>query len=194
MLHVNLRATGPLTGRTLLHYQPCRYQSKAEKHVSRPKQCQHLISFYNLWQPVPISAYDVTCCCTHWQEWFFSCHWLKVSRDLLLLFSCWKWSVQNCQKTVVNAHFYRTIIVITFLIKTRPYINISVEMLNQMLYWKIFSHFFADSESIINVLLCQPCITSHGLGAFISFLTVIQCYCIQYHRANVSHQYNTVVQ
>ena len=38
------------------------------------------------------------------------------------------------QKTVVNAHFYRTVIVVTFLIKTRPHVNISVEMLNQMLY------------------------------------------------------------
>ena len=37
-------------------------------------------------------------------------------------------------KTLVNAHFYRTVIVVTFLIETRPYINISVEMLNQMFY------------------------------------------------------------
>ena len=39
--------------------------------MSRPKQCQYLISFYNLWQPVPRSAYDATCCCRHRQEWFF---------------------------------------------------------------------------------------------------------------------------
>ena len=64
----------------------------------------------------------------------FSCHWLKVSRGLLLLFSSWKWSVQNCIKTLVNAHFYRTVIMVTFLIGTRSYINISVEMLNQMFY------------------------------------------------------------
>ena len=38
------------------------------------------------------------------------------------------------QKTLMNAHFYRTVIVVTFIIKTRPYINISVEMLNQMSY------------------------------------------------------------
>ena len=38
------------------------------------------------------------------------------------------------KNTPVNAHFYRTVNVVTFLVKTRPYINISVEMLNQMLY------------------------------------------------------------
>ena len=48
-----------------------RYQSKAVKHVARPKQCQFLISCYNLWQSVPISACDVTCCCRHRQELCF---------------------------------------------------------------------------------------------------------------------------
>ena len=46
------------------------------------------------------------------------------------------------RKTLVNAHFYRTVIVVTFLIKTRPYINTSVEMLNKMLYERIFVDFF----------------------------------------------------
>ena len=50
----------------------------------------------------------------------FSCHWLKVSRGLLLLFISWKWSVQNVQKHWWTHIFYRTVIVITFLIKTRP--------------------------------------------------------------------------
>ena len=45
-----------------------------------------------------------------------------------------KMKCPKLHKKLVNAHFYRTVIVATFLIETRPYINISVEMLNQMFY------------------------------------------------------------
>ena len=56
----------------------------------------------------------------------FSCHWLKVSHGLLLLFSSWNWNDQNYKKTLVNAHFYRTVIVVTVLIiNTSIYLFIS---------------------------------------------------------------------
>ena len=187
MLSVDLRAARKFTG----HWSPHRPHTAISSvncvgvswKLKSTCQDQNNVSTsfisLNLGQPVPISAYDVTWCCRHRLEWFFSCHWLKVSRGLLLLFSSWKWSVQNCIKTLVNAHLYRTVIVVTFFIETRPYINISVEMWNQMFYLRIFLDFFsADSESMINVLLYPSIITLRGLGAFISFRTVIQYFCI----------------
>ena len=62
----------------------------------------------------------------------FFCHWLKCHA----VYCCYS-ALENevskiAKKTLVNAHFYRTVIVVTFTIKTRPYINISVEMLNQI--------------------------------------------------------------
>ena len=101
-----------------------------------------------------------------------SCHWLKVSRGLLLLISSWKWSVQNCQKKA-GERSHRSYI---------PHWNTSIYQyisrnVNSNVLSKNFIRFFsADSGSMINVVLCQPVITSHGLGAFISFLTVIQCF------------------
>ena len=179
MLPVNLRATGPLTGRTLLYHQSTVLVS-VESWKARVKTKTMSVPHLYLWFMTTCTNISLWChlLLQTSTRVIFSCHWLKVSRGLLLLFSSWKWTVQNCIKTLVNAHFYRTVIVVTFLIETRPYINISVEMLNQMFYQRIFLDFSADSESMINVLLYPPIITSHGLGAFISFLTVIQYFCI----------------
>ena len=65
----------------------------------------------------------------------FFLHWPKgVTRFIdaiqLLKLKCPKLP----KKTLVNAHVYRAVVVVTLLIKTRPYINTSVKMLNQMLY------------------------------------------------------------
>ena len=70
---------------------------------------------YNLWQPVPMSAYDVTCCCRHRQKCFFLPLVKGVTRFIVAI-QFLKVKCLNNHKTLVNAHFYRTVIVATFLI------------------------------------------------------------------------------
>ena len=82
------------------------------------------------WQPVPISTYDVTCCCRHDKSDFSLTLFKGVTRFIDAIHLLTEIEVSQITKTLVNAHFYWTVIVV----KTHPYINTSVKMLNQMLY------------------------------------------------------------
>ena len=97
------------------------------------------IIYDNLYQYQPMMS--LTSCCRHRREWFF-CHWLKVSRGLLLLFSSWNWRVQNYPKNTIERTFlYNSHRSYIYHLNTFIYQYIS-QMLNQMLYIRIFLDFF----------------------------------------------------
>ena len=182
MLPVNLRAARKFTGHCPLHRPHTAVPSVSWVGIS-PKlkstcQDQNNVStsyifliYDNLYQYQPMMT-PVT---VDIDKSDFPLTLLKcVTRFIDAIHLLTEIEVSQITKTLMNAHFYRTVIVV----KTHPYINTSVKMLNKMLYQRMIVDFSADFESMINVLLCQPIITSYGLGAFISFLAVIQCFCI----------------